>query len=152
MDLAIVVQPFRYLLEVRTQNEIVVHRSGSRTCTGLGDRAPSASGQHFGEAIGALRTHAAFAPPVIHFRHVGRTGSAFDHAVHAVGEMDEPGDVVGRRVNVGELAAPGSLGDDPFGFGIAVVPARVIHEVRNHVHQPAGGGSVDGLDAPESAA
>ena len=66
--------------------------------------------------------------------------------------MDEPGDVVGRRVDVGQLAAPGSLGDDPFGFGIAVVPARVIDQVRNHVHHPAGGGSVDGLDAPESAA
>src|SRR5882724_13080177 len=66
--------------------------------------------------------------------------------------MDEPGDVVGRRMDVGELAAAGSLGDNPFCFGVAVVPARVIDQVRNHVHHPAGGGAVDGLDAPESAA
>ncbi len=72
--------------------------------------------------------------------------------MHAVGEVDEPGDVVGRWVDVGELAASGSLGDHPFGFGIAVVPARVIHQMRNHVHHPAGGGAVDRLDAPQSAA
>ena len=55
-------------------------------------------------------------------------------------------------MDVGQLAAAGSLGHDPFGFGIAVVPAGVIDQVRNHVHHPAGGGAVDGLDAPESAA
>src|SRR5689334_9399248 len=105
MHAAVVIEPVGHLLDVGRHVEIVVHRSGSGGGACPGDGAPAAAGEHFGETINTLGAHAALAPPVIDLGDVGRARAALDDAVHAVGKMDEAGDVVGRRMNVGELAA-----------------------------------------------
>ena len=66
--------------------------------------------------------------------------------------MDKAGDVVGRRVHVAQLPPAGGLRHHPLRLRLAVVPAHVIDEVREHVHHPAGRGSIDRVDSPQRAA
>ncbi len=51
----------------------------------------------------------------------GTSGAPAPHSIdaaHAVGELDEAADVIGRRVIVGELAAARGLRHHPLGVGV----------------------------------
>ncbi len=83
---------------------------------------------------------------------VGRAGAAFVDAAHAVGELHEAADVIGRGMVVAELGAAGGLGHGPGGRRVVVEPAGVIDQVGEHVRHPAGGAAIDGVDAAQRAA
>ena len=55
---------------------------------------PSAARQRLGEPAVPLGADPAFAPPVIDFRNIRGTRSAFDDPAYAVLEMDRAGDVI----------------------------------------------------------
>ena len=83
---------------------------------------------------------------------VGRAGAAFVDAAHAVGELHEAGDVIGRGMVIAELGAARGLGHRPGGRRVVVEPAGVVDQVREHVGHPAGGAAIDGVDAAQRAA
>ena len=99
-----------------------------------------------------MRAHAVLAPPFRDFRLVGRARAALVNPAHAVVELHEAADVVGRWMIVSKLRAAGGLGHDPRGRRIIVEPTRVVDQVRQHVRHPAGGRAIGGVHVTEHAA
>ncbi len=129
VDFFVVVQPIGHFLDVGGHVQVVIHRALAAAGAGFGHGPPAAAGHDFGKAVGALRADAAFAPPIGHFGHVRRARPALEDAVDAVGKMNEAGDVIGRGMGIGQLAATGRLGHDPLGLGAGIEPEHVIHQV-----------------------
>ena len=95
---------------------------------------------------GTLRADPALAPPVVHFGHVGRARARLHYSADSVGKMDQAGHVIRRGVVVGKLALSCRLAHHPLGFGVAVVPTHVVDQVREEMHHPAYGMTVDRMD------
>ena len=153
MDVLVVVQPIGHLLDIRWHVVVVVHTAfASLVAATPGKRAPATAGHDFGKAFRTLRADAALSPPVGDFGNVGRACAAVVSGTHAVLEMGHAGNVVGRGMEVGELASARGLGHHPFGFGVVIEPAGVINQVAEHVGCPAGGGAIDSVYTAQGAA
>src|SRR5271157_1260800 len=153
MHLFVIVQPAGHVFDVRGHFEVVVHAAGAGNHALLSgsDGSPAGAGQNLGEALGAVDSDLVFAPPIVDFRNVRGASAAFNDAADAVGELNESTYIVGRRMIVGELAAPRGLGHDPFGARVAVVPAHVFDKMREKMEEPSGRVGMDGVDAAEGA-
>ncbi len=159
MHLFVVVQPIGHFLNVRRHVFDVIHVATAALVTAaLGDCAPTAVRDDFGETFRALRAHASFAPPEtlffagVDFRNIRRAGAAIINAAHAVFVMHHACDVVGRGMEIGKFAATSGLGHGPFGGLVIVEPAGVIDQMAEHVRGPTGGSAVNSVDATERAA
>ena len=94
---------------------------------------------------------AVLAPPLANFRLIRSPSAGFEVAANVAGKLHHAGDIVGRGMVVGELGPAGGLRHCPLGGRLTGIPASVVDHVAEHVGHPAGGGSVDSMDAAQSA-
>src|SRR6266571_3690443 len=152
MHVRIIVEPAGDVVHIRRHVEVVIHAPFAGHGSVFRHRAPAAPREDLRKPAGALRSDPALAPPVVHFGHVGRARTRLHYSAHSVCKMDQAGDVIRRGVVVGKLAFSCRLAHHPLGLGVAVVPPHVVNQVREEMHHPAHGMTVDRMDAPERSA